>query len=272
MYSPIIIINKGGNNIKEAIQKHLSKINSIISDLEAQLHSLPQGSLHIKHDGKYTKYYLYHNNKEQYLSKLRSPLISQLAYKKYVQANLDDLLNEKYSLELYLSNIANTSSTERLFSNSDFNAVFQFPHKASLLSEELYNWANTDYPSNPHHPETLIHSSPSGNILRSKSEAIIDMLLWQNNVPYRYECELILGETIMFPDFTIKHPVSGKLYYWEHFGLMDNSSYRKNAFSKLSLYSDYEIIPSINLITTFETKDNPLQVNDVLSIISQHFT
>lgn len=123
---------------------------------------------------------------------------------------------------------------------------------------------------NPKHPEALIHKGISGNILRSKSEAIIDTFLHTNQLPYRYECKLVLGQETLYPDFTIRHPKTGEIYYWEHFGKMDDPSYYRKVFPKLRLYTSHNIIPSINLITTFETQDNPLTV-DVIEKIIQHY-
>jgi hypothetical protein len=39
----------------------------------------------------------------------------------------------------------------------------------------------------------------------------------------------------IYPDFTIRHPVTGEVYYWEHFGMMDNENYAHNVYSKLQL-------------------------------------
>ena len=39
---------------------------------------------------------------------------------------------------------------------------------------------------------------------------------------------------------------------------MENETYRENAYNKLKLYGQNGIIPSINLITTFETKSHPI--------------
>ena len=57
--------------------------------------------------------------------------------------------------------------------------------------------------------------------MRSKSEAMIAMSLYVQKIPYRYECELKLGSITLFPDFTIRHPETGEIFYWEHFGMMD---------------------------------------------------
>ena len=71
--------------------------------------------------------------------------------------------------------------------------------------------------------------------MRSKSEAMIAMNLYVQKIPYRYECELKLGSITLFPDFTIRHPETGEIFYWEHFGMMDKSEYVKNASDKISM-------------------------------------
>lgn len=32
------------------------------------------------------------------------------------------------------------------------------------------------------------------------------------------------------PDFTVRHPITGKRIYWEHFGMMDDQEYRNDGF------------------------------------------
>lgn len=139
------------------------------------------------------------------------------------------------------------------------------------LSQELSHWMKAPYEQNPLHPEQLIHKTGSGHLVRSKSEAIIGMLLHINRIPFRYECSLQLGETTVFPDFTIRHPQTGEKYYWEHFGMMDDPIYCKNAISKLHLYAIHGIIPSIRLLTTYETRENPLSPDSVEKQIEQYF-
>lgn len=102
-------------------------------------------------------------------------------------------------------------------------------------------------------------------------ELLIDNLLYTNKIPFRYECELQLGASIIYPDFTIRHPKTGEVYYWEHFGKMDGINYCKNACAKLQLYALHGIIPSINLITTYETQKNPLSIDMVTEIIERFF-
>lgn len=182
---------------------------------------------------------------------------------------LSDLQQEKQAIELCLKGYSKPSSVDLLLSNPEFQTLLA-PY-FTPLSQDLSDWMNSSYEQNPKHPENLIHKSTSGHLLRSKSEAIIDMFLFMHKIPFRYECALLLGELKFYPDFTIRHPRTGTFYYWEHFGLMDNPTYSQNAYSKLQLYTTHGIIPSVQLITTFETKDHPIDADTINKIIEHYF-
>ena len=92
-----------------------------------------------------------------------------------------------------------------------------------------------------------------------------------NKIPFRYECALKLGTKVIHPEFTIRHPKTGKTYYWEHFGMMDVPSYCNNAYSRLKLYSAHGIVPFVQLITTFEIPSEPLSSDLVEKIVKHYF-
>ena len=189
--------------------------------------------------------------------------------KKYLCALLDDLTQEQQALQLYLKKHPISSKSEALLRQPEYNHLLRKTFQP--LSEELHTWAKTAYEHNPKHPEHLIHKSSSGNLLRSKSESIIDMMLYIHQIPFRYECALSLENTTLYPDFTIRHPLTGDYYYWEHFGLIDNPGYAQNTFSKLQLYITAGILPSVNLITTYETNAIPLDTQIVERILKLYF-
>lgn len=157
-----------------------------------------------------------------------------------------------------------------LLDDSEYQELL-LPH-FTPLSKELAHWQNASFPTNPKHPEQLSIKTISGHYVRSKSEALIDMALFSHQIPFRYECALTLGTHIFYPDFTIRHPKTGEVYYWEHFGLMDNPSYCRNVSLKLQQYSLNGIIPSIQLITTYETGTHPLNPEIIVKIIDHYFT
>ena len=100
---------------------------------------------------------------------------------------------------------------------------------------------------------------------------MIASLLHANQIPFRYECELYLDNTPIYPDFTIRHPYTGEEYYWEHFGMMNDPFYAKNVPLKLQSYISNHIIPNIQLITTYETQQNPLSTEVITKIIDHYF-
>ncbi len=169
-----------------------------------------------------------------------------------------------------------TSCVKRLKANKDKSKALldQSSPLFSLLSDNpllsppnWQEWMNTPFETNPFHPESKIHTGISGNTLRSKSEYMIDAALFSAQIPFRYECQLILGDSTFYPDFTILHPVTGQIIYWEHFGLMDQPSYAAKTFHKLNLYSSHDILLNSNLIATFETASHPLTYTQIERII-----
>lgn len=240
--------------------------------LQNKLQTLPDGKLICcdNKDGTY-KWYCSDGHQKIYIPKKNRQLAEQLATKKYLALQLEELSNEKKSIDFYLKH-------HHLPPNKATQLITEHPEYANLLtsyftplSQELKEWASAPYDHNPKFPEQLIHKSSSGNLVRSKSETLIDTLLYINKIPFRYESALHLEDITLYPDFTIRHPQTGRVYYWEHFGLMDDEKYSKNAYSKLQIYSSHGIIPTIQLITTYETKDCPLSSDFVEKIIQLYF-
>lgn len=239
-----------------------------INNLKIQISNLPNGKLICSHNGTRCKWYHSDGHIKTYIPKGNRKLAEDLALKKYYTCLLEDLEAEKKLYHLSLCS-SKRKSEQLLLNDSELQNLLK--SHFTPLSQELNDWMQSPFNSNPNHQEHLIHSSISGHMLRSKSECMIDMLLFQKKIPFRYECELNLNNNTLYPDFTIRHPKTGKLYYWEHFGMMDDPKYVKKTMFKLNLYTTNQIIPSIHLITTYETKEHPLCLNQIETIISHYF-
>lgn len=249
-----------------------SRLNQELSSIESQLSTLPEGKLICSQSSpSYYKWYQSDGHQKTYIPKKNIELARKLAIKKYLSARKEDITQELCAIDFYLRHHNNQlgHANELLTEHPEYSKLLS-PF-FTPLSPELSQWANAPYQMNPNHPEHLIHQGAFKHPVRSKSEAIIDLLLYTNQIPYRYECALQLGDWLIYPDFTIRHPLSGETYYWEHFGLMDDPHYCKNAYLKLQQYSAHEIYPSIQLITTFETKQNPLSIELVSNVIKHYF-
>lgn len=232
---------------------------------------MPEGKLVCCHHGNRSKWYQSDGCTKVYIPRQNTSLAMQLARKKYLTLKLEDLENEKRALDFYLRHHAPTGKADLLLTTPSEYQKLLAPQFTSF-SDDISHWLESPYEQNPSHPERLIYKSSSGHLLRSKSEMMIDTLLYQHQIPLRYECAMTLGDAVLYPDFTIRHPQTGKYFYWEHFGLMDKPEYAANAFSKLRLYTEHGIVPGIHLITTYETLEHPLSIEMVEKIIEYYFT
>ena len=252
------------------ILKEYQKLQIKIRSLEEQLKSFPSGKLICCHQKNRCKWYQSDGHKKTYIPKSNRTFAEQLAIKKYLTYTLEELAHEKTALEFYLNHHQTTvSKANQLLTEASGYQELLSPF-FTPVSTELTAWMNHPYETNLEYPEHLIHKTSSGHLVRSKSEAMISHVLYTQNIPFRYEALLTLDHMNLYPDFTIRHPRTGETFYWEHFGLMDDPAYCKNAASKLQLFSSHGIVPMIQLITTYETQKSPLTI-DVIEKIVEHF-
>lgn len=265
---PFFIIsnqNKEDYFINTYFESEINSLENQLSKIENDLKNYPEGELFIYGNmGKYSRWYIEKEEKKEYLPRTEYKLATALAHKKLISLKRDCISAKIKGLKSYFRIISKPNEKlTKFISHPEYNALIQAEN--SIHS----SWVLEKYNRCPNHPEQLSFTCPSGNQVRSKSEVFIDMVLNQHHIPYRYECELPIGKTIFYPDFTIKHPLTDELIYWEHFGLMDDKSYSQNAYGKLQLYSDNGIIPGKNLIVTFETRKNPFSYSDAEAALTQ---
>ncbi len=251
---------------------HLINQNEVkISQLEKELLASPEGNLSCQKNGKYEKYYQVTENGRVYIPKSNKELASLLAKKKYLLSALQDLQVEQEALRNYLKSKENYKPKRESFLN---NQIYRnLLQDAYLLecSDEIKEWKCEDYRKNSLYPEQLKFKCKSGNMVRSKTEMMIDQILFAKGIPFRYECELRMGEMIYYPDFTICHPWTGEIFFWEHFGMMDNAQYAQKAFKKLQNYNENGLLINRQLIATFETTEMPMNLTKIESIVNEYF-
>lgn len=244
------------------------RLEEQLKQLEQQLKTLPKGKLICKRNEKRYKWYYNKEDKQIYIPKKERKLAEGLAARKYLEHLYEDLLHEINAIEFYIRHHKDSKAEEMLTQMSEYQELLTPYFK--VLAEELCEWQNSPYDHCMKYPEQLKHKTASGNIVRSKSEMLIDLALYKHRIPFRYECGLMVGDETFYPDFTIRHPHTGKMFYWEHFGRMDDKKYATNAGAKLKFYIDHGIIPGIQLITTYETIEKPLSLETVENLIREY--
>ena len=243
-----------------------------IADVKKELSHLPCTKLICTRNGNRYKWYESDGHNLTYIPKCQRRHAQELARRRYLEEQVVYLQREKRALEHYLSDF------QKEFPCFQYK-VLEHPEFFKLLSpyfkpvsEKLSLWAEEEYEANPYHPENCIVETLRGIKVRSKSEAMIAMALDQYKIPYRYEDSLKLGDSVVYPDFTLRHPVTGDYFYWEHFGMMDDEKYTVSASRKISQYAMCGIVPSVQLLMTFETMSQPLRLDYVKNMIEFYFS
>ena len=136
---------------------------------------------------------------------------------------------------------------------------------------DIFKWFNEEYQQNESYPESLKFETADGNVVRSKSESMIEALLLQHNLKFKYEKPLLLGDMQYYPDYQIAHPREAKIIVWENVGMIDSPEYLRKFILKFQDYISSGFIPGVNLILTFETKKLPLTTERIEKIIEYYF-
>ena len=251
-----------------------------VRSLEEALEKLPEGRLTCARNGgkgSYAKWYVSTGKGRAYLPKTEKELAKKLALRRLYTAQEKQLQQELRLLKEYesvqeesvcLKEIENLISKESPYYDLLKNEIVAGRKNDAYIKM----WQEAEYQTNGAHPEHLLHKSLKGERLRSKSEVIIANALYMNHIPYRYECELVLGDAILYPDFTILHPETLEVYYWEHFGMMHQISYRETTWQKLRLFGEHQIFPFHQLITTYESEEISLDSEMIQRVIDMYFS
>ena len=149
--------------------------------------------------------YLKHKSGHSYPS-LRYRQNGKIKYKYIAKNKLDEVIAEQKQLQhydmllkQYLNLLAQAEKVLALFKIDKEN-----PN--STVSAAPLSFLSSD--------RMLI--TAKGHSVRSKSELLIADALFYHGIRYEYEKELILSGRTIYPDFTIRHPQTGKIFYWEH--------------------------------------------------------
>ena len=279
-------------NIIEEAQKEINRLEKMLKGIDMFLSVAPEGYLKWQNKNGKTYYYQQYMQdvpmiadktmdtenfdkwKRKYIRKRDIGIVAALAQKNYyssvkplVQKQLKELKQfvNKYPKE-NLEEIYEALSVER--------KRFVKPLQVSV-KQKIIQWEAEVYEKNTKYSENLKFETDQGELVRSKSEVIIANLLYQNqnHMLYKYERPLemtIEGRSkIVYPDFTILSKRTGKIIYWEHAGRMDDPYYVNDFVKKMNTYVTNGLLPGKDVILTYETQNNPLEISAVKRMIKE---
>lgn len=120
------------------------------------------------------------------------------------------------------------------------------------------------------YPIETSYYTDNGEHVRSKSEKIIADKFAKEGIPYVYEPVCELNRKGVHPDFVLLNQETRQTYFYEHFGMMDKPEYAIAAVKKIAKYRELGYEYGKNLLYSFETGADGLNVNDLNRIILEH--
>ena len=245
--------------IKQMMLDEIKREQKLLKVMTRRKAGAPKGSLHVKkrNGSVYVEQKLYVEgrhmticldpDKEEHLE-----IINKLVDKKAIVHGLPILRKNITALKKCASTIERYHPSDYKYGNR--------------VSKELYldddvclkDWLSKPECVNPYKPTWRVQDTKRGPKVRSKSEAKISDMLFDLGVWHKYETLLYLGKRKVYPDFELIHPVTNRVIWWEHLGMIDDLDYLRVSLKKIIEYSKHGIFVGDNLILTWETKEDPL--------------
>ena len=247
----------------KAMKKRASELKKAIMEAMRISESYPDGRLRVSQTEKRVRYYQVlqkGDSSGSYITREKRDIIKILAQKDYTGRFLSEARRELSSLEKCIDLLEESDSDLTYTLLPDTRKQWVEPY---LQTDEIYarHWQEQVFKTNGYATEAKIYETQKGEKVRSKSEAIIADILYGLRIPYRYEQALMLRDkTIRYPDFTLLKVKTRDVIYLEHFGLLDDEQYRAGCLNKLDEYRSNGIYPGKNLLITYESKENPLDI------------
>lgn len=255
-------------------EHELQNIIITINALTEYATNYPLGSIEVGHSHGHPQFHHYlptRNPPRKYIKKSEHELASLLAQKEYEQ-NLLILLNQrKTSLEQLIQTY---KSTDLLSSYNNIHPQKQPLIHPLFVSDDDYakNWQAVQYDRKTFSENSSEIYSNKGERVRSKSEKIIADLLYQMDIPYRYEFPfLTITNRLLHPDFLILNKRTRKEYYLEHFGRMEDPEYVSKNINRMNELASSGLILGQNLLFTFESAHRPLNTKTLQLLVETHF-
>lgn len=225
----------------KCVKGHMTYLKKLRGYVKKRLEKMPEGNLRRKKTRD--KMYYYVKSEAQESSLLKHP-------------ELRDIYIEKEWLQGQLKAIdRDIPVLERLL--SDYAPIYPNPREWELLEAE----------QNEYRKEERRHLY-KGVYYRAKSEVVIAMVLDSHGLEFKYEVALHINGRTIYPDFVIRRKRDGKIFIWEHFGLICNDEYRQKMYRKIAELHEAGFNPWDNLLMSFDSEDGSIDIDFIEKMVN----
>jgi len=256
-------------NMDEVILKlvrKLKELDALLAKVQkslAESSSLPDGRIRISsNDGNHRFYYCERGQKNngKYMHSAEEETARRIIQRDYDRKMEAEILRQKRAIERFLKSYASDKLINLYDSMSNAR---QSLVKAYAESDEMFvkRWLDEEYEHMGFDETAAMFITERGERVRSKTEKMLADKLFIMKIPYKYEKPLLLKNgIIVHPDYTLLNVRLRTEIYHEHLGMMDDEGYRRKTLKKIDDYIKSGIYPGRQLILTYETKANPLDI------------
>lgn len=261
------------------MKKKLKEKELLLSKIETFIKNASEGGLKFQRKNGKTYYYQQKKNikteqwEKTYIKRKQMSMAKELAQKGYLISVRSELKKQIYLLQNFVKEY-NEEGIEEIYNELPEERKILVEPVSVGIKEKIDAWNNENYEPYLAFPENKIYETEHGEMVRSKSEVIIANVLYQykDDIEYKYERPLKLKtkdgkDIIVHPDFTIINKHTGKIYYYEHAGRIDEPKYAVDFVKKMNLYSNNNILQGGDLLVTYETYSMPLDINCVKKVV-----
>lgn len=248
----------------EYLNTALRDYETLLDKCRKEFDSLPEGILSSrKKDGK--TFYVHEYKSDEGTGRCRrhigadDDLLRRLARKRYLEQLMLQLSKETDRLRKFVAGRSDVDPAQIIDSMKGVYSTLPEEYFFDTHIRDARKWAQAPYRMSNYKTDEKKQTTSRGLHVRSKSELLIAEKLYEFDIPFRYEEVIMIAGRRYAPDFKILRR-SGKLVYWEHFGLMENQDYRYKNKMKLSVYERAGIMPWRNLIVTYDEYDGGINL------------
>ena len=250
------------------------KMETARKESERRLKKAPEGTVFAQKHGKGYQFYILEtpgDKKRIYLPASERAKAAALMQKRYDHRIVAEANQQLSVINRFLKSFKPDPFKEIYKSLSEIRREMIAPYE---ISDEEYitRWQTCVYQGKEFRDDIPEQYTSKGERVRSKSEVMIADALAQAGIPYRYEYPLELEGITYYPDFQILRVSDLQEMHWEHFGMMEDPEYSREAMRKIRTYERNGMLPGINMIYTMESETWPLNMAVIRRTIAAYLT
>lgn len=219
---------------------------------EHQLSKLPKGSLTMCEVSGRPYYRKVADGVRVYLGSDENEEVQELKKRRFLERSIKNAEANVSLMENYIEKYLPVNAE---CINRSLPKAYRLDNAAELDSVDFIDgerWEKQPYDKCSRHKEGLTVMTLKGELVRSKSEALIANMLYQRGIPYHYEENLMVGEKSIAPDFKIAVKSENRFKYLEHCGMMGSEQYMRSFTWKLRQYLAHGYVPWRDVFFTFD--------------------